>query len=88
METVKHTLEAALAPLKGHPLVARTLVLMLALVAYSAGLLAVDALIANRLALVLVAVFFLPAVLRAWLEVYWVARDILRERLNHHHRAF
>lgn len=88
METVKHTLEAVFAPLKRNPLVARTLVLMFALVAYSAGLLAVDAVLDNRLALALVAVFFLPAVLRAWMEVYWAARDILRERLKHHHRAF
>ncbi|WP_111658093.1 hypothetical protein [Isoalcanivorax indicus] len=65
------------------PLLSRTLGLMLALVAYAAGLLAVDAATGDaRMPIVLFAVFFLPAVLRAWLLVYWQVRDDLRGRFS------
>lgn len=65
------------------PLLGRTLVLMVALVAYAAGLLAVDAATGDaRMPIVLFAVFFLPAVLRAWLLVYWQVRDDLRGRFD------
>lgn len=70
------------------PLVTRALALMLVLVAYSGGLLAVEALSGgNRLPVLLVAVFFLPAVLRSWLQLYWQVRRDLGEHLSrHHHR--
>ena len=64
------------------PLLGRTLTLMVALVAYAAGLLAIDAALDARLPLILFAVFFLPAVLRAWLLVYWQVRDDLRGRFQ------
>lgn len=65
------------------PLLGRTLVLMVALVAYAAGLLAVDVATGDaRMPIVLFAVFFLPAVLRAWLLVYWQVRDDLRGRFE------
>lgn len=65
------------------PLLGRTLMLMVALVAYAAGLLAVDAATGDaRMPIVLFAVFFLPAVLRAWLLVYWQVRDDLRGRFE------
>ncbi|AJD49740.1 hypothetical protein S7S_16640 [Isoalcanivorax pacificus W11-5] len=57
------------------PLVYRSLVLLVALGAYFGGLLGVNALAGDaRLPVVLFAVFFLPAVLRAWLMVYWLVR--------------
>lgn len=57
------------------PLVYRSLVLLVALGAYFGGLLGVDALSGDaRLPVVLFGVFFLPAVLRAWLMVYWLVR--------------
>lgn len=70
---------AAVAPLKRYPLVYRSLGLLLALVMYLAGLVLVDALSGDaRLPLALTAVYFLPAVLRAWLLFYWAARDEVR----------
>ncbi|MCH8542649.1 MAG: hypothetical protein LAT61_03660 [Alcanivorax sp.] len=70
------------------PLLGRTLVLMFALVAYAAGLLAVDVATGDaRMPVVLLAVFFLPAVLRAWLLVYWQVRDDLRGRFGSSHHS-
>ncbi|MBZ2189368.1 hypothetical protein K8B33_09685 [Alcanivorax sp. JB21] len=70
------------------PLLGRTLVLMVALVAYAAGLLAVDVATGDaRMPVVLLAVFFLPAVLRAWLLVYWQVRDDLRGRFSNRHHS-
>lgn len=66
----------AVAPLKRYPLVYRGLGLVLALALYLAGLVLVDAVSGDaRLPLALTAVYFLPAVLRAWLLFYWAARD-------------
>lgn len=63
------------APLKKHPVLYRALGLIVTLALYLSGLLVVDALTTEaRLPLVLTAVYFLPAVLRAWLLFYWAVR--------------
>jgi len=66
----------AWAPVASHPLLARSLQLMLTLALYAGGAYAV-ALVSGeaRIPLVLYAVYFLPAALRAWLQFYWRLRD-------------
>lgn len=67
--------EKALAPLTSRPLLYRALQLVFALAAYSAGVYLVDlATPEARIPVVLFAVYFLPAVLRAWVQLYWQLR--------------
>lgn len=62
---------------KGLPLLGLQLIVTLAL--YAAGFWAVLAVSGGaRLPVILFAVYFLPAVLRAWLQVYWRLRDDLK----------
>ncbi len=69
-----------MAPLKKHPVLYRALGLIVTVSLYLSGLLVVDALTPTaRMPLVLTAVYFLPAVLRAWLLFYWAVRSELRE---------
>ncbi len=66
---------AAVAPLKKHPLLYRSLGLALSLTLYCAGVLLVDALTSIGFLVVLTAIYFLPALLRAWLLFYWQLRE-------------
>ena len=67
--------EKALSPLKAQPLLYRALQLVFALVAYAAGVYLVDLATPDaRIPVILFAVYFLPAVLRAWLQFYWQLR--------------
>ncbi|MDX1804722.1 MAG: hypothetical protein R3292_11620 [Alcanivorax sp.] len=67
--------EKALSPLKSRPLLYRALQLVFALAAYATGFYLVDlATPQARLPVVLFAVYFLPAVLRSWLQFYWQLR--------------
>lgn len=69
----------ALAPVRRWPLLAYTLQLLLALAAYAAGVVAVDTLSGDaRMPVLLFLVFFLPGVLRPWLNLYWQVRRDLR----------
>jgi hypothetical protein len=74
-DRVTATGAAAVAPLKKHPLLYRGLGLALSLLLYSAGVLLVDALTSIGFLVVLTAIYFLPALLRAWLLFYWQLRD-------------
>lgn len=60
------------------PLARRAVLFALVLSIYSLGVFVLEALVDNRLFLVLAAVFFLPLVLRVWLELYWQVREELR----------
>lgn len=64
-----------------HPFVQHFIGLLIALVAYAAGLMLIDSVVDTRLPLVAFAVFFLPAVLRAWLLVYWDVKADLQKRM-------
>ena len=67
--------EKALSPLKAQPLLYRALQLVSALAAYAAGVYLVDLATPDaRIPVILFAVYFLPAVLRAWLQFYWQLR--------------
>lgn len=67
--------EKALSPLKAQPLLYRALQLVFALAAYAAGIYLVNmATPEARIPVILFAVYFLPAVLRAWLQMYWQLR--------------
>lgn len=67
--------EKALSPLKAQPLLYRALQLVFALAAYAAGVYLVDLAVPEaRIPVILFAVYFLPAVLRAWLQFYWQLR--------------
>lgn len=70
------------AAMEQWPLLRRAIAFALVLSVYSLGLLVLETLVDNRLLLVLAAVFFLPLVLRVWLELYWLAREELRGRLK------
>lgn len=74
-DRVTATGAAAAAPLKKYPLLYRGLGLALSLVLYSAGVLLVDMLTNIGFLVVLTAIYFLPALLRAWLLFYWQLRD-------------
>jgi len=63
------------APLEKHPLVYRAVGLLVVLTLYSAGVLLIDSVTHIGFLVVLVALYFLPAVLRAWLLFYWQLRD-------------
>lgn len=80
VDHARQALGTVVAPLQRWPLFYRTLILLLSVVAYVAGVLGVDAVSGEaRLPEILFLVYFLPAVLRAWLMVYWQARKDLRE---------
>ncbi len=74
--STKDTFGKLWAPVASHPLLARSLQLVLTLALYAGGAYAV-ALVSGeaRIPLVLYAVYFLPAALRAWLQFYWRLRD-------------
>lgn len=83
-DRASETLEHAVAQIKRHPLVHRGLGLMLTLVLYSAGVLAADAVSGEAIfPVAIVAVYFLPAVLRAWMLFYWEVRKDVRELREH-----
>ena len=78
-DRAKTTTAAAMAPLKRHPVLYRSLGLLLAVALFVSGLLLVDVLTGDlRMPVVLTGVYFLPAVLRAWLLFYWAVRDEVR----------
>lgn len=78
-DRAKTKADAVMAPLKKYPVLFRALGLIVTFALYVSGLLAVDALTTEaRLPLVLTAVYFLPAVLRAWLLFYWALRAEVR----------
>lgn len=67
------------------PLLTRTLALALGLMAYLAGILTVDTISGEaRLPVIFFVVFFLPAILRAWLLVYWQLRKDVRALRRRH----
>ena len=81
--------EKALSPLKAQPLLYRALQLVFALAAYAAGIYLVNmATPEARIPVILFAVYFLPAVLRAWLQLYWQLRgDSRAQDANTRHTA-
>lgn len=64
----------ALAPLRRHPLLFRATSLLVALALYVVGVAAVTSLTSVTFLVVLTALYFLPALLRAWLLFYWQLR--------------
>ncbi len=82
--SANQTIRTLWAPVAAHPLLARSLQLVLTLALYAGGAYAV-ALVSGeaRLPLVLYAVYFLPAVLRAWLQFYWRLRDDVKALGGH-----
>ena len=79
MQSVGQVSEKALKPLKAQPLLYRALQLVFALAAYAAGVYLVDlATPEARIPVILFAVYFMPAVLRAWLQFYWQLRGDAR----------
>ena len=80
MKTINHLW----APVAAHPLLARTLQLVLTLALYAGGAYAVSLVSGDaRIPLVLYAVYFLPAVLRSWLQFYWRLRDDVKSLGGH-----
>ncbi|HLR17671.1 MAG TPA: hypothetical protein VK099_07345 [Alcanivoracaceae bacterium] len=68
------------AYLRQNPLAKYAVGFMIALAAYAAGLMLIGSAMNARWPLVAFAIFFLPAVLRAWMLVYWeVKAGLLRE---------
>ena len=89
MKTLIDRIVALAAPLKKYPLVYRGIGLLLALTFYSAGVLLVDSITHIGFLVVLVARYFLPAVLRAWLLFYWQLReDVTAWRGRHSGKVF
>lgn len=73
--SVKAVTEKTLAPVTARPLLSCSLQLVMAVALYAAGIAAVVAISGeNRIPVVLFAVYFLPAVLRTWLQMYWRLR--------------
>lgn len=84
------TLEQVREPLRRFPLAYRGLALTITLVLYSAGVLAVDAASGEALfPVALVAMYFLPAVLRAWTLFYWQLKDDVQHLMEdlHSHKV-
>ena len=83
-QSANDTFSKIWAPVASHPLLARSLQLVLTLALYAGGAYAV-ALVSGdaRIPLVLYAVYFLPAVLRAWLQFYWRLRDDVKALGGH-----
>ena len=80
--------ENVLAPVTARPLLARTLGLLLTVALYAGGIAAVVAVSGEaRIPVLLFAVYFLPAVLRAWLQLYWLVRDDVRGWRRRHGRT-
>jgi hypothetical protein len=78
----------ALEPLMKRRLLAHSLQWVLTVALYAAGLWAVHAVSGDsRVGVVLFAVYFLPAVLRAWLLVYWGLRDTMKGVAGPRNRA-
>ncbi|QJX02266.1 hypothetical protein HML84_10445 [Alcanivorax sp. IO_7] len=85
--SAEQVVEKALAPV-APTLLARTLQLMLAVALYAGGIAALVAVSGDsRIPVLLFAVYFLPAVLRAWLQVYWRVRDEVRGWRRRHGRT-
>lgn len=77
--SAKTVAEQVLAPVAARPLLSRSLQLLFAVTLYAAGVWAVDVVAGDSRAVVIVfAVYFLPAVLRAWVQFYWCLRDELK----------
>jgi len=71
------------AYLRQKPLAKYVMGFVLALAAYAVGLMLIDSAMDTRWPLVAFAIFFLPAVLRTWLLVYWeVKAGLLREYID------
>lgn len=88
IRSAEQVIEKALAPVAAHPLLSRTLQLVLAVALYAGGIAALVAVSGEaRIPVLLFAVFFLPAVLRAWLQVYWQLRDEVRGWRRRHGRT-
>lgn len=77
--SVKTVTSQVLEPVMKRQLLASSLQLVLTVALYAAGLWAVRAVSGDsRVGVILFAVYFLPAVLRAWLLVYWGLRDTMK----------
>ncbi|GAA5129844.1 hypothetical protein [Alloalcanivorax gelatiniphagus] len=86
--SVVEVVEKSLAPVTAHPLLARSLGLILTVALYAGGIAAVLAVSGEaRIPALLFGVYFLPAVLRAWLQLYWLVRDDLRGWRRRHGRT-
>lgn len=82
---LKDTLTDSVETLKRHPMAYHSLGLLVTLTLYTAAILAVDAVSGNAVFPVgAVAVFFLPAVLRAITLLYWAVRDDVRAHMENH----
>lgn len=87
-DQVRWAWKQAVAPLRRWPLLLATLHLLFALALYGAGGLAVQGLSGDaRMPVLVYLVFFLPGVLRPWLNLYWQVRADLRGLRRRHERA-
>lgn len=88
IRSVGQVTDKALMPLKAQPVLYRVLQLVFALAAYAAGVYLVDlATPQARIPVILFAVYFMPAVLRAWLQLYWQLRGDVRANTPKRHMA-
>ena len=86
-DQIRHLRDAAH---QRYPLLCRGVELLMVLALYSAGVLLVERLSSASFPVVLVALYFLPVLLRAWLQFYWKLRDELaglrhRQARRHQH---
>ncbi|KGD65114.1 hypothetical protein Y5S_01548 [Alcanivorax nanhaiticus] len=88
IRSVAQVTDKALMPLKAQPALYRALQLVFVLAAYAAGVYLVDlATPEARIPVILFAVYFMPAVLRAWLQLYWQLRGDVRASKPKRHLA-
>lgn len=88
MKTLIDRIAALGAPMERYPLVYRAVGLLLVLTLYSAGVLLVDSITHIGFVVMLTALYFLPAVLRAWLLFYWQLRDDVKVWRKNMSRVF
>ncbi len=78
-DQAQRAFQRATAPVRRWPLLVCTLHLLFALALYAAGGLAVEGFSGDaRMPVLVYLVFFLPGVLRPWLNLYWQVRRDLR----------